>query len=79
MKPARQHLPENLTDNNRKMRSITNIGGSWTYSNMPRRWETALCRLRIGYTRITYSYIIAHNQNTFSEDCIVPLTVRHLL
>ena len=46
---------------------------------MPRRWETALCRLRIGHTRLTHGYLMSADPQTFCMDCLVPLTVEHLL
>ena len=62
-----------------KMRRITDEIAPWKYSMMPRRWETALCRLRIGHTRITHSYLMSNNFEPFCDDCLVPLTVEHLL
>ena len=63
-----------------KMREITRKIAPWRYSRMPRRWETALCRLRIGHTRLTHDYLMAGRSNPpFCDDCLVPLTVRHLL
>ena len=46
---------------------------------MDRRKETALCRLRIGHTRLTHGFLMSRNPPPFCEDCIVPLTVRHIL
>ena len=46
---------------------------------MSRRKETALCRLRIGHTRLTHSFLMSGDPPPFCEDCLVPQTVRHLL
>ena len=54
---------ESNVDRNQKMLEITNSAFPWTYDTMPRRWETALCRLRIGHSRLTHGH----------------LTIRHLL
>ena len=44
-----------------------------------RRSQTALTRLRIGHTRLTHSYLMSGDPQPDCEDCLVPLTVRHLL
>ena len=62
-----------------KMREITDKVMPWKYGTMPRKWETALCRLRIGHTRLTHGYLMAGDHQPFCDDCLVPLTVRHLL
>ena len=62
-----------------KMREITGRIAPWRYSRMPRRWETALCRLRIGHTRKTHGFLMAGEYQPFCDDCLVPLTVKHLL
>ena len=62
-----------------KMREITDKIMPWKYGNMPRRWETALCRLRIGHTRLTHGFLMAGDHQPFCDDCLVPLTVKHLL
>ena len=62
-----------------KMKEITSVISPWKYSNMPRRWETALCRLRIGHTFLTNKYLISGDPQPHCDDCLVPLTVRHLL
>ena len=62
-----------------KMREITSRTTPWKYNIMPRRWERALCRLRIGHTHLTHSFLMTRDEQPFCEDCLVPLTVRHLL
>ena len=69
---------ENITTN-KKMREITPSVTPWKYPIMPRRWEMALCRLRIGHTRLTHGFLMASEHQPFCDDCLVPLTVRHLL
>ena len=46
---------------------------------MERRKEAALCRLRIGHTRLTHSFLMSGDPIPYCEDCLVPLTVKHLL
>ena len=70
---------EGLHHTNSKMRAITSSTHPWHYTSMPRRWETALCRLRIGHTRLTHGYLMSADPQTFCMDCLVPLTVVHLL
>ena len=74
-----QQCWEGLQHSNMKMRGITSSCTPWHYTSMPRRWETALCRLRIGHTRLTHGYLMSADPQTFCMDCLVPLTVVHLL
>ena len=46
---------------------------------MPRKKETTLCRLRIGHTRLTHGHLMSRDPQPFCDDCLVPLTVRHIL
>ena len=64
---------------NQKLRSITTSVTPWSYPVLPRRLETALCRLRIGHTRLTHDFLMTNGNQPFCNDCLVPLTVRHLL
>ena len=64
---------------NMKMRSLTSSINPWSYPCMPRRIETALCRLRIGHTRLTHGFLMTQNYPPYCDDCIVPLTVHHLI
>jgi hypothetical protein len=41
--------------------------------------EVALCRLRIGHTRLTHSYLIERRPMPYCNDCLVPLTVLHVM
>ena len=74
-----QRCWEGLLLSNRKMRALTSSTLPWHYASMPRRWETALCRLRIGHTRLTHGYLMSADPQTYCMDCLVPLTVEHLL
>ena len=62
-----------------KMKETTTRECPWNYYPMDRRRETALCRLRIGHTRLTHGFLMSQDPPPFCEDCLVPLTVRHLL
>ena len=46
-----------------------------------RRWETILCRLRIGHTRLTHGYHMSGAEAPICEHCPGPprLTVKHIL
>ncbi|MPC60743.1 hypothetical protein E2C01_054799 [Portunus trituberculatus] len=47
----------------------------WTYTHVrDRRAQTLLAQLRIGHTYLTQRYL-----QPYCDDCLVPLTVRHLL
>ena len=74
-----QQCWEALRLTNKKMRGITSSTRPWHYASMPRRWETALCRLGIGHTRLTHGYLMSASPQTFCMDCLVPQTVEHLL
>ena len=62
-----------------KLKEITSVISPWKYGNMPRKWEVVLCRLRIGHTRLTHKYLMEDGHQPYCDDCLVPLTVRHLL
>ena len=52
----------------------------WTYIHVrERHTETALARLRVGHSRLTHGYLMSRGPQPFCEDCLVPLTVRHIL
>ena len=51
----------------------------WSYQGMPRKWETVLCRLRIGHTRLTHGFLMSGSNPPDCDDCLVPLTVRHII
>ena len=47
--------------------------------NHPRHWSVKLIRLRIGHTRLTHGYLMEGGHRPYCDDCVVPLTVKHLL
>ncbi|MPC90912.1 hypothetical protein E2C01_085916 [Portunus trituberculatus] len=52
----------------------------WTYTHVrDRRAQTLLTRLRIGHTYLTQMYLLTRDSQPYCDDCLVPLTVRHLL
>ena len=64
---------------NNKMREITPQINAWKYNFMPRQQEIRLCRLRIGHTRLTHSFLMSGESQPYCEDCLVPLTIKHAL
>ncbi|MPC44471.1 hypothetical protein E2C01_038144 [Portunus trituberculatus] len=59
---------------------ITSTIPQWTYSHVrDRRAHTLLARLRIGHTYLTQRYMLTRDPQPFCDDCLVPLTVRHLI
>ena len=64
-----------------KMGEITaSVHLSWQYTHVRDRGsQTLLTRLRIGHSRLTHSYLMSRDCQPYCEDCLVPLTVRHLL
>ncbi|MPC90835.1 hypothetical protein E2C01_085838 [Portunus trituberculatus] len=52
----------------------------WTYTHVrERRLQTLLARLRIGHTYLTQRYLLTRDPQHYCDDCLGPLTVRHLL
>ncbi|MPC61608.1 hypothetical protein E2C01_055682 [Portunus trituberculatus] len=52
----------------------------WTYTHvLDRPVQTLLARLRIGHTYLTQRYLLTRDLQPYYDDCLVPLTVRHLL
>ena len=72
-----QEIWESVAPN--KMREITSKTLPWKYDDMPRKWERVLCRLRVGHTHLTHGFLMSGEIQPVCEDCLVPLTVRHLL
>ena len=62
-----------------KMKEIASSVRPWRYSALPRQEEVVLTRLRIGHTRLTHGFLMERGPQPYCEDCLVPLTVRHLL
>lgn len=64
-----------------KMGEVTRtVYHPWSYTDVrDRRSQTALTRLRTGHTRLTHGYLMSRGVQPYCDDCLVPLTVRHLL
>ena len=63
-----------------KLRTIKESVRPWSSSyNRDRRMEVVLCRLRIGHTLLTHSFLMERRPPPFCMDCIVPLTVEHIV
>ena len=64
-----------------KMGEVTRtVSPRWNYASVrDRRSQSVLARLRIGHTRLTHSYLMSGDPQPFCDDCLVPITVRHLL
>ena len=63
-----------------KLRRIKDSVQSWATSYHPtRKKEIILARLRIGHTRLTHGYLMERGVQPYCEDCLVPLTVAHIL
>ena len=62
------------------LKAIKHEVGLWTSSvRHKRREEVVLCRLRLGHTRLTHSFIIDRDLRPECADCDCYLTVRHIL
>ena len=62
-----------------KLREILpNIPGKYV-NHHPRSWSVKLTRLRVGHCRATHGYLMNQDPPPYCMDCIVPLTVRHIL
>ena len=65
---------------NNKLRDIKDTIKTWNYDACPNRLtEIVLCRLRIGHTLLTHRHLMEHRPQPFCGDCLVPLTVVHIL
>lgn len=45
----------------------------------PRHWGVKLNRLKIGHTRLTHEFLLKRDEMPYCDDCIVPLSIKHLL
>ena len=62
------------------LKAIKSVTGKWETSSRPnRREEIILCRLRLGHTRLTHSYIMDRESRPICDRCQCPCTVQHLL
>ena len=65
---------------NNKLRNIKdNVKPFLTSTCKYREWERKLSRLRLGHTRITHEYLMSGGHRPYCPDCIVPLTVEHII
>ena len=48
-------------------------------SNRNRKYEVVLTRLRIGHCKLTHGHLMEGRPPPFCQDCLVPLTVKHVL
>ena len=63
-----------------KLRDIKDNIETWQSSNLKNRKESIIMtRLRIGHTRLTHQYLMEGGHQPYCDDCIVPLTVKHVL
>ncbi|MPC47302.1 hypothetical protein E2C01_041044 [Portunus trituberculatus] len=58
----------------------TSVRHDWTYIHIrDRRTQIVLVRLQIGHTYLTQKYLLTRDPQPYCNECLVPLTVRHLL
>ena len=66
--------------NNNKYREVSNSVRSLPNSSSSnRQWEVTLCRLRLGHSTLTHSFLMCGGHLPYCTDCIVPLTIKHIL
>lgn len=90
--PCRDHYPSikgavmdlwqqewnNVTGN--KLKNIKDKVKPWSSScDQERRLEVALCRLRIGHTRLTHGYLMERTPPPMCDHCHVQITVQHII
>ena len=62
------------------LKTIKEVSGKWETSvRTNRREEIVLCRLRVGHTRLTHSYIIDREPRPMCDRCRCPRSVQHIL
>ena len=64
---------------NNKVRAIIPVPLQVPSHISSREWAVKLTRLRIGHSHLTHSFLMEQGPPPYCDDCIVPLTVRHLL
>ncbi|MPC15984.1 hypothetical protein E2C01_008790 [Portunus trituberculatus] len=58
----------------------TSVLHDWTYTHIrDRRTQIVSARLKIGHTYFTQRYLLTRDPQPYCDDCLVPLTVQHLL
>ena len=62
------------------LKSIKVVSGKWeTSMRSNRREEIVLCRLRLGHTLFTHSFILDRDPRPLCDRCQCPLSVQHIL
>ena len=62
-----------------KLHSIKPTIGKFPLPVLPREDEVAICRIRLGHTKLTHSYLLERDQAPFCVGCDEPLTIEHIL
>ena len=62
-----------------KLRTLKPDIKPYVYKDMSRKHGTVLARLRIGHSRMTHAFLMEGAPPPYCEDCIVPLTVHHVV
>ena len=63
-----------------KLRYIKSSVSTWNTSCRKERFqEIILSRVRIGHTKLTHQHLMANEPPPFCDNCIVPLTISHIL
>ena len=70
---AWRDLPDN------KLRYFLTVPSLSSVSPSSRQWDIHLTRLRIGHSLLTHGFLMERGPLPYCHDCIVPLTVRHIL
>ena len=70
---AWRDLPDN------KLRSFLDVPSVSPASPSSRQWDIHLVRLRIGHSLLTHGFLMDRSPLPYCPDCIVPLTIRHIL
>ena len=66
------------TEANKLHESLPDVPAKYVNTH-PRAWACKLARLQMGHTHLTHSFLMARDPLPYCNDCLVPLTVRHLL
>ena len=65
---------------NNKLRTFKEDVSVWSTSCRKERLkEVLLARIRIGHTKYTHNYLLNNIPRPFCEDCLVPLSIAHIL
>ena len=63
---------------NKLQRIKDNVTPWGSSESKKRRYEVVLTRVRIGYTLATHGRLMQRRPQPFCDDCLVPLTVKHI-